>query len=153
MQCKIYRQRIQGKNQLLNLLLMAERWVPSLSFFLVMVVLHSADASIPAMFILGDSTADVGTNSLLSFSIIRADFPFNGIDFPSSQPTGRFSNGFNTVDFLGQFCLYSKWARLVFSPKCCQSDIDIKELCYLPFNIYMHTNKLWFQIQNFPTQT
>nr|CAN75127.1 hypothetical protein VITISV_042428 [Vitis vinifera] len=65
-----------------------------------MVVLHSADASIPAMFILGDSTADVGTNSLLSFSIIRADFPFNGIDFPSSQPTGRFSNGFNTVDFL-----------------------------------------------------
>ncbi|CBI37762.3 unnamed protein product, partial [Vitis vinifera] len=65
-----------------------------------MVVLHSADASIPAMFILGDSTADVGTNSLLPFSFIRADFPFNGIDFPSSQPTGRFSNGFNTVDFL-----------------------------------------------------
>ncbi|KAL6346811.1 hypothetical protein AAG906_002927 [Vitis piasezkii] len=90
MQCKIYRQRIQGKNQLLNLLLMAERWVPSLSFFLVMVVLHSADASIPAMFILG-------TQQLI---IIRADFPFNGIDFPSSQPTGRFSNGFNTVDFL-----------------------------------------------------
>ncbi|WJZ83572.1 hypothetical protein VitviT2T_003242 [Vitis vinifera] len=53
------------------------------------------------MFILGDSTADVGTNSLLPFSFIRADFPFNGIDFPSSQPTGRFSNGFNTVDFLG----------------------------------------------------
>ncbi|KAJ9704604.1 hypothetical protein PVL29_002928 [Vitis rotundifolia] len=79
---------------------MAERWVPSLSFFLVMVVLHSADASIPAMFILGDSTADVGTNSLLPFSFIRADFPYNGIDFPSSKPTGRFSNGFNTVDFL-----------------------------------------------------
>ena len=66
-----------------------------------MVVLHSADALVPAMFILGDSTVDVGTNSLLPFSIIRADFPFNGIDFPSSEPTGRFSNGFNSADFLG----------------------------------------------------
>ena len=81
--------------------LMAERWLHSLNFFLVMVALHRADASVPAMFILGDSIADVGTNSLLPFSIIRADFPYNGIDFPSSQPTGRFSNGFNIVDFIG----------------------------------------------------
>lgn len=80
---------------------MAERWVSSLSFFLVMVVLHPAHAMAPAMFILGDSTVDVGTNSLLPFSVVRADFPFNGIDFPSSEPTGRFSNGFNSVDFLG----------------------------------------------------
>lgn len=80
---------------------MAEKWVHSLSFFLVMVALHRADASVPAIFILGDSTADVGTNSLLPYSLIRADFPYNGIDFPTSKPTGRFSNGFNLVDFLG----------------------------------------------------
>ncbi|PPD76099.1 hypothetical protein GOBAR_DD26964 [Gossypium barbadense] len=28
----------------------------------------------------------------------RADFYFNGIDFPYSKPTGRFSNGLNTAD-------------------------------------------------------
>ena len=66
-----------------------------------MVVSHSADGPLPALFILGDSTADVGTNALLPQSVVRADLPFNGIDFPHSRPTGRFSNGFNTADFLG----------------------------------------------------
>ncbi|KAM7470962.1 hypothetical protein LguiA_009145 [Lonicera macranthoides] len=60
------------------------------------------NASPPAIFILGDSTADVGTNSLLADSQARADFPHNGIDFPNSRPTGRFSNGFNSADFLAK---------------------------------------------------
>jgi hypothetical protein len=35
-------------------------------------------------------------------SMARADFPHNGIDFPcASRPTGRFSNGLNSADFLG----------------------------------------------------
>jgi len=65
------------------------------------IVLDVADAALPAIFVLGDSTVDVGTNSFLAGSKTRADFPFNGVDFPSSMPTGRFSNGFNTADFLG----------------------------------------------------
>lgn len=65
--------------------------------------LHSADASVPLVFIFGDSTADVGTNNFLSESTARADFPFNGIDFPHSKPSGRFSNGFNCADFLGWY--------------------------------------------------
>ncbi|PWA35000.1 Lipase, GDSL [Artemisia annua] len=56
----------------------------------------------PALFIFGDSTADVGTNSLLPKTKIRADFPHNGIDFPHSRPTGRFSNGLNSADFLSK---------------------------------------------------
>lgn len=52
------------------------------------------------IFILGDSTADVGTNNHL-LSKAKANFPHNGIDFPNSSPTGRFSNGFNTADSLG----------------------------------------------------
>ncbi|GJX99680.1 GDSL esterase/lipase-like protein [Tanacetum coccineum] len=56
----------------------------------------------PALFIFGDSTADVGTNSFLPKTKIRADFPHNGIDFPHSRPTGRFSNGLNSADFLSK---------------------------------------------------
>ncbi|KAJ8767035.1 hypothetical protein K2173_012546 [Erythroxylum novogranatense] len=67
---------------------------------LAMVVFHTSYAETPAIFILGDSTADVGTNSLIPTSTIRADFPPNGIDFPKSRPTGRFSNGFNSADFI-----------------------------------------------------
>ncbi|KAL6222203.1 hypothetical protein ACLB2K_005595 [Fragaria x ananassa] len=57
---------------------------------------------VPALYIFGDSTADVGTNDYLPNSKARADFPFNGIDFPHSKPTGRFSNGYNTIDLLAQ---------------------------------------------------
>nr|POF20317.1 gdsl esterase/lipase [Quercus suber] len=32
----------------------------------------------------------------------RANFPYNGIDFPHSRPTGRFSNGFNSADVLAK---------------------------------------------------
>ncbi|KAL9688093.1 hypothetical protein QQ045_032506 [Rhodiola kirilowii] len=60
------------------------------------------DASVPAVFILGDSTADVGTNTHLPECTARADFPHNGIDFPNSRPTGRFSNGLNSADFLAK---------------------------------------------------
>ncbi|XP_047312887.1 GDSL esterase/lipase At4g28780-like [Impatiens glandulifera] len=53
-----------------------------------------------AIYIFGDSTMDVGTNNHLKDSLARSDMPFNGIDFPFSQPTGRFSNGHNTADLI-----------------------------------------------------
>jgi phospholipase/lecithinase/hemolysin len=58
---------------------------------------------VPAMFVFGDSTVDVGNNNnLRSSSGAKANFPHYGVDFPSSSPTGgRFSNGFNTADLLG----------------------------------------------------
>ncbi|KAJ9132674.1 hypothetical protein P3X46_033514 [Hevea brasiliensis] len=64
--------------------------------------LHLANAEVPAVFILGDSTADTGTNNFLPDSKDRADFPPYGIDFPHSRPTGRFSNGLNSADFLAE---------------------------------------------------
>lgn len=71
-------------------------------YFLLSVVPHQANAKKPtAIFILGDSTADVGTNNFLPESKARADFPYYGIDFPKGRPTGRFSNGLNAADFLG----------------------------------------------------
>ncbi|XVF15990.1 hypothetical protein REPUB_Repub09cG0203600 [Reevesia pubescens] len=57
-----------------------------------------AVAEVPAVYIFGDSTLDVGTNDFIPECTARADFYFNGIDFPYSEPTGRFSNGLNTAD-------------------------------------------------------
>lgn len=56
---------------------------------------------VPPLYIFGDSTADVGTNNYLPDSRARADVLYNGIDFPQSKPTGRFSNGYNTIDSIG----------------------------------------------------
>ena len=62
-------------------------------------------AKVPAMYVFGDSTADVGSNNYLPGSAVpRANFPHNGVDFPTSRATGRFSNGYNGVDFLGTRC-------------------------------------------------
>lgn len=63
---------------------------------------EASPAKVPAMYVFGDSTADVGSNNYLPGSAVpRANFPHNGVDFPTSRPTGRFSNGYNGVDFLG----------------------------------------------------
>ena len=60
-------------------------------------------SKVPAIYVFGDSTADVGNNNYLPGSAVpRANFPHNGVDFPTSRPTGRFSNGYNGIDFLGK---------------------------------------------------
>ncbi|RCV42016.1 hypothetical protein SETIT_9G181100v2 [Setaria italica] len=56
-------------------------------------------APVPAIYVFGDSLADVGNNNHLP-TLLRADFPHNGIDYPGRKATGRFSNGKNSVDFL-----------------------------------------------------
>lgn len=58
------------------------------------------------IFIFGDSTMDVGTNNFLSHSEARADVLPNGIDYPYSIATGRFSNGLNTADQIGMQHIY-----------------------------------------------
>lgn len=72
----------------------------SVLFSLAMHVAHGNNDA-PSLFIFGDSTFDVGTNNFLR-SKARANFPYNGIDFYHSRPTGRFSNGFNTADQIGK---------------------------------------------------
>lgn len=57
---------------------------------------------VPALYVLGDSQADVGNNNQLELSPLRANFPRNGIDYPGQQATGRFSNGYNLADHLAQ---------------------------------------------------
>ncbi|XP_022716884.1 GDSL esterase/lipase At5g55050-like [Durio zibethinus] len=57
---------------------------------------------VPAVFVFGDSQVDVGNNNYLPVSVAKADFPHNGIDFPTKKPTGRFCNGKNPADFLAE---------------------------------------------------
>ena len=70
-------------------------------FLLVFTQLTKARFNIPAIIVFGDSTADVGDNNFLPGNQAKANFPHNGIDFPGGTPTGRFSNGYNSIDFLG----------------------------------------------------
>lgn len=58
---------------------------------------------VPAMYIFGESTLDIGNNNYLAGADVpRANMPFYGIDFPGSKPTGRFSNGYNTADSIAR---------------------------------------------------
>ncbi|KAJ1294710.1 hypothetical protein BS78_01G166500 [Paspalum vaginatum] len=71
--------------------------------FIAFVAAATATAAspVPAIYVFGDSLADVGNNNHLP-TLLRADFPHNGIDYPGSKATGRFSNGKNSVDFLAE---------------------------------------------------
>ncbi|CAL5040558.1 unnamed protein product [Urochloa decumbens] len=58
----------------------------------------------PPMYVFGDSILDVGNNNYLpGANVSRANMPYYGIDlFPGRIPTGRFSNGHNTVDYIAR---------------------------------------------------
>uniref|UniRef100_A0A453J6C8 GDSL esterase/lipase n=1 Tax=Aegilops tauschii subsp. strangulata TaxID=200361 RepID=A0A453J6C8_AEGTS len=62
--------------------------------------------AVPAVYVLGDSSLDVGNNNYLpGNSVPRANKPFHGVDFPGPggpRPTGRFSNGYNVADFIAK---------------------------------------------------
>ncbi|KAK8968529.1 GDSL esterase/lipase [Platanthera guangdongensis] len=55
----------------------------------------------PSMYVFGDSLADVGNNNHI-LTLLKADFPHNGVDFAGGMATGRFSNGKNAPDFLAE---------------------------------------------------
>ncbi|XP_076910485.1 GDSL esterase/lipase At5g55050-like [Bidens hawaiensis] len=74
----------------------------SLATLFLSALVFGCNESIPAIYTFGDSLADVGNNNFLSNSILKANFPHNGVDFPTGRPTGRFSNGKNTVDCLSE---------------------------------------------------
>eukprot|EP00257_Ricinus_communis_P006173 XP_002521156.2 GDSL esterase/lipase At4g28780 [Ricinus communis] len=54
-----------------------------------------------AFFVFGDSLVDNGNNNYLA-TPARADCPPYGIDYPSHQPTGRFSNGLSFPDIISE---------------------------------------------------
>ena len=69
---------------------------------------------VPAVFVFGDSLVDVGNNNYLKLSLAKADFPHNGVDFPTKKPTGRFTNGKNAADFLGKL-IQTSWTPYLYA--------------------------------------
>lgn len=60
----------------------------------------AASYNISAVFAFGDSTLDAGNNNLLNNTPYRADHLPYGRDLPNGVPTGRFSNGKLSTDYL-----------------------------------------------------
>lgn len=80
-------------------------------------LLVSARANdVHTIFIFGDSTVDVGTNDYIT-SWAKANFRYNGIDFPHSIPTGRFSNGYNNADQIGNNVIQSQSIAAYTTPR------------------------------------
>lgn len=86
-----------------------QEMVPMLLFFFLLfpplsfqVYSSSPSPLAPALFVIGDSTVDCGTNNHL-LTLARADRLPYGRDFDTRRPTGRFSNGRVVVDYLGEF--------------------------------------------------
>ena len=62
---------------------------------------------VPALIAFGDSIVDTGNNNYLT-TVVKANFPPYGREYPGHKATGRFSDGKITVDFLGtvRMCLF-----------------------------------------------
>ncbi|CAN0845952.1 GDSL esterase/lipase At5g37690 [Linum grandiflorum] len=65
----------------------------------------SSCSNVTGLFILGSFSHDVGQNNYLN-TPAKANQPFNGIDFPGSVATGRFSNGRNLADAVAALFCY-----------------------------------------------
>jgi len=71
-----------------------------ISFFILTLGFLEAQ-KVPAVYVFGDSLVDVGNNDYLNGTFAKAIFPYYGIDFPTKKPAGRFCNGKNAADLIG----------------------------------------------------
>ena len=62
-------------------------------------VVDATKLFIPALVILGDSTVDAGNNNYLT-TIVKSDFVPYGMNFEGGVPTGRFTNGMLSTDYV-----------------------------------------------------
>ncbi|CAI9106752.1 OLC1v1005971C1 [Oldenlandia corymbosa var. corymbosa] len=73
-------------------------------FFFLFLAFTSifGQSSVPAVYVFGDSLVDVGNNNYIEGSILKANYPYNGVDYPGRKSTGRFCNGKNTADLFAE---------------------------------------------------
>lgn len=77
-------------------------YFPFLFLFVVLVNLTNGKPIVPALFIFGDSSLDVGNNNNEP-TFVKANFLPYGRDLENHIPTGRFCNGKLTIDYGGAF--------------------------------------------------
>ncbi|BAF09355.1 GDSL esterase/lipase At5g33370 precursor [Oryza sativa Japonica Group] len=75
--------------------------VPLLVGLLAVAAAPAPASAERAFFVFGDSLVDNGNNNYL-ITTARADAPPYGIDYPTHQATGRFSNGLNIPDIISE---------------------------------------------------
>lgn len=64
----------------------------------------ASEERVSAIFIFGDSTSDPGNNNFI-LTPFKGNFPPYGQDFANHVPTGRFTNGRLSNDFIGNIYL------------------------------------------------
>ncbi|KAH7388375.1 hypothetical protein KP509_16G072500 [Ceratopteris richardii] len=69
---------------------------------LMTAMLTPSCAKSVAMFVFGDSLVDTGNNNFIP-SLARANFPPNGLDYPTRKATGRFCNGKIISDLISDY--------------------------------------------------
>ncbi|KAF9625918.1 hypothetical protein IFM89_027786 [Coptis chinensis] len=84
-------------------------FLPLLLFMFIVIVpcsrsevqsLDNFKPSVLAILVFGDSTVDPGNNNYIGTALFRSDFPPYGEDFLNHIPTGRFTNGKLTTDYI-----------------------------------------------------
>uniref|UniRef100_A0A803MDV3 Uncharacterized protein n=1 Tax=Chenopodium quinoa TaxID=63459 RepID=A0A803MDV3_CHEQI len=75
--------------------------------FLVCGVLVKGEPKVPCYFIFGDSLSDVGNNNNLR-TMVKANYPPYGVDFPGGVPTGRFTNNRTIEDYISTYLGFDK---------------------------------------------
>jgi hypothetical protein len=94
----------------------------------------------PAMFVFGDSTLDVGNNNYLAGpGVPQANKPYYGIDFPGSVPTGRFSNGYNIADYLGNKTIHFLHVFIFLYTRYIHACMDVQQRAWGSRLVLRHT--------------
>ncbi|KAF6155944.1 hypothetical protein GIB67_039275 [Kingdonia uniflora] len=84
---------------------------------------HGANNSVPAILIFGDSYIDAGNNNYVMNTMVRANFPPYGRDFPNHLATGRFSNGKVFPDFIASYLGIKETVPAYLDPKLTVEEI------------------------------
>jgi len=112
---------------------------------LVLNLQHCVDGTqqVPCFFIFGDSLSDNGNNNNL-VTMAKANYQPYGIDFPEG-PTGRFTNGRNLVDIIGQHLPLSLkfYTRYIFHNLFLLGNFEVfklENLILIPRAIYIYSH-------------
>ncbi|KAL9274842.1 GDSL esterase/lipase 7-like protein [Drosera capensis] len=71
-------------------------------FLLVELIRAAQPPNISALFIFGDSLADVGNNNYLP-TLAKCNYPPYGVDYPQKKATGRWTSGENVIDMFAEY--------------------------------------------------
>ncbi|KAK6776459.1 hypothetical protein RDI58_027460 [Solanum bulbocastanum] len=82
----------------------------------ILINIVNGQRLVPALLIFGDSVVDAGNNNYLK-TIVKANFPPYGRDFPKQIPTGRFCNGKLASDFTAENLGFTSYPPAYLSKK------------------------------------